>query len=315
MTTQAQAPPGPGGASTSGPLVIIGGAEDKVGKRRLLRRFVTLSGGRGRARIVVVPTASSVEPEMSEVYTDAFTHLGAAEVRTLRPASRREADDPDLAATTAGATGIFMTGGNQLKLSQWVTGTALGHAIHAAHRRGAAVAGTSAGASVMSSHMISLGGDGSTPRHREAQLTVGMGLLDGTVIDQHFDQRGRYGRLMAVVAGSPSLLGIGIDEDTAAVVTEQRWLEVAGSGAVFVVDAQHATSDAHEARAGAPLLFSGAVVHALPAGARFDLRRRVLVSFTERHPERALQVSHADRDEARELAGRLRAQLLRHEDR
>lgn len=307
--------PGPDGRPVPGALVIIGGAEDKVGRRALLRRFVTLSGGRGKARIVVVPTASSVEPEMALVYTDAFTRLGAAEVTTVRPTSRRSADDPELAAVTSGATGIFMTGGNQLKLSQWVTGTALGNALVAAHRRGAAVGGTSAGASVMSSHMISLGGEGITPRHREAQLTVGLGILEGVVIDQHFDQRARYGRLMAVVAGSPSLLGIGIDEDTAAVVTEARWLEVAGSGAVFVVDAQHAVSDAHEARSGAPLLLSGAVVHTLPSGSRFDLHRRVLVSFTERHPERAFQASHADRDEARALAGRLRAQLLRHEDR
>lgn len=304
----------PAADGTPGPLVVIGGAEDKVGRSVILRRVVALAGGRGRARIVVVPTASSVETEMVEVYTDLFHRLGAAEVTSVRPTSRATADDPALAAQTASATGVFMTGGNQLKLSQLLTGTALGDAIHAAHLRGAVVAGTSAGASVMSTHMISLGGEGLTPRHRASQLSSGLGLLDGVVVDQHFDQRARHGRLMSLVATSPNLLGIGIDENTAAVVTERRWLEVVGAGAVFVVDAQHAVSDAHEARSGAPLLLSGAVVHTLPTGARFDLERRALVSFVEKHPDRSTQVHHADRDEARMLAGRLRATLHRQED-
>ena len=297
-----------------GPLVVIGGAEDKVGRRTVLRRFVRLAGGKGKARIVVVPTASSVEQEMVEVYSDLFTRLGAVEVTAVRPSSRAAADDPDLAARTASATGIFMTGGNQLKLSQYLTGTALGDAVLAANSRGVAVAGTSAGASMMSAHMISLGGEGVTPRHRTSQLSAGLGLLEGVVVDQHFDQRARYGRLMSLVATSPNLLGLGLDEDTAAVVTERRWLEVVGSGAVFVLDAQHAVSDAHEARSGAPLLLSGAVVHTRPAGARFDLERRTLVSFTEQHPDRSIQVHHADRDEARMLAGRLRATVHRQED-
>jgi len=301
------------GAPGHGPLVIIGGAEDKLGPSRVLRRFVRLAGGR-RARIAVVPTASSVEPEMVEVYRDVFTRLGAAEVVAIRPRTRAEADDPALAAPVGTATGVFMTGGNQLKLSQWVTGTALGRAIHAAHRQGLVVGGTSAGASVMSTHMISMGGEGLTPRHRRSQLTAGLGLLDGVVVDQHFDQRNRFGRLMAVVSGSPSLLGVGIDEDTAAVVTDRRWLEVVGGGSVFLVDAGRAVSNAHEARSGAPLLLSGAVVHTLPAGARFDIERRALVDFTEHFPDRSAQVSHSDRDEARMLAGRLRAQLHRHED-
>ncbi len=297
-----------------GPLVIIGGAEDKVGRSVVLRRFVRLAGGRGRARIVVVPTASSVEPEMVAVYTDLFTRLGAVEVKAVRPVNRTMADDPTMAAETASATGIFMTGGNQLKLSQWLTGTALGDAVNAAHQRGTVVGGTSAGASVMSTHMISLGGEGVTPRHRTSQLSAGLGLLDGVIVDQHFDQRARFGRLMSLVATSPNLLGIGIDENTAAVVTEKRWMEVVGAGSVFVVDARHATSDAHEARGGAPLLLSGAVVHTLPAGSRFDLERRTLVSFVERHPDRSTQVHHDDRDEARMLAGRLRATVHRQED-
>jgi cyanophycinase len=296
-----------------GPLVVIGGAEDKVGHTRVLRRFLRLAGGR-RARIAVVPTASSVERDVVDVYTSVFGRLGAASVDAVAPGSRAQAGDPGLARIVGSASGVFLTGGNQLKLTQTIGGTALGSAVLAAHRRGAVVGGTSAGASVLSRHMISLGNGGITPRNRASQLTAGLGLLADVVVDQHFDQRTRYGRLMAVVAASPALLGMGVDENTAAVISELRWLDVVGSGSVFLVDALMARSDAHVARSGAPLLLSGATVHTLPEGARFDLERRLLASFTERHPDRRIAVSTADRDEARALAARLRAQLHRDED-
>lgn len=292
--------------------MVIGGAEDKLGRSRVLRRFVTLAGGR-TASIALVPTASSVETEMVEVYTDVFRRLGAATVTAVHPQSRLDAQDPAVAAVVGTASGVFITGGNQLRLGQLVVGTALGTAIHAANRRGVVVGGTSAGASILTQHMISLGEVGVTPRQRVSQLTAGLGILDGIVVDQHFDQRNRYGRLMSVIASSPSLLGLGVDEDTAAIITERRWLEVVGAGAVFVVDGRNAVSDAHEARTGAPLLLSGVLAHSLPAGARFDLERRALVAFTEKHPDRSVAFSQADRDEAKELAARLRAQLHRHE--
>ena len=238
--------------------------------------------------------------------------LGAAEVLPVQPADRVGAQDPELAAVVGTASGVFITGGNQMRLSAFLTGTALGAAVRAAHHRGAVVGGTSAGASILSRHMPSMGGAGVTPRHRHAQLSAGLGLLEDVVVDQHFDQRGRYGRLMSLVAASPALLGMGVDEDTAAVITDRRYLEVVGSGGVFLVDASSAVTDAYEARTGAPLLVSGAVVHTLPAGARFDLERRTLVSFTEKHPD--LAAPQADREEVRELAARLRAQLRRVED-
>jgi cyanophycinase len=169
------------------------------------------------------------------------------------------------------------------------------------------VAGTSAGASIMSTHMISLGEEGVTPRQRSSQLSAGLGLLPAVIIDQHFDQRSRYGRLLSLVALSPSLLGMGIDEDTAALVSDERTLEVLGAGAVFVVDAGSAVTNAPDARQGAPLLVSGATVHTLPAGARFDLTARRLEAFVEKRPDRQVATSHADREEARRLAGRLRA--------
>lgn len=274
--------------SAAGPqrtLFIIGGAEDRTTRPTLLRRFVRIAGGK-HARIVVIPTASSFQAEVVTAYTEVFTRLGAAAVDEVNPRSRRAAHDPELVARIDAATGIFMSGGSQLKLSQYIPGTPLGDAIHRAYPRGAVVGGTSAGASIMSDFMISLGIEGAvTPRQRTSQLSAGLGLLTGCVIDQHFDQRGRYGRLMSVIAPSPHLLGIGIDEDTAIIVTDEERFTVKGRGGVFVIDARAAHTDAPDARRGAPLLVSGAIVHTLPAGSTFDLTTVSLTGFVEMHPD------------------------------
>jgi len=197
--------------------MIIGGAEDKLRKRTILQEFVAAAGG-AEARIAVIPTASSLGSEVVEVYDALFRREGAGDVVSVRPQSREEARDPELVALLATATGIFMTGGNQLKLSAIVSGTPLGDEIVRAHERGVIVAGTSAGASIQSSHMVAFGGPGSTPKQRMTQVASGLGLVRSSVIDQHFDQRNRYGRLLMIVSQSPQLLGIGVDEDTAAVV-------------------------------------------------------------------------------------------------
>jgi cyanophycinase len=278
-------------------LLIIGGAEDKVGRATILRRFVRLAGGRN-ARIVVIPTASSVPDETVDTYTTVFGRLGVPALAVVNPRSRQDAAGDALLRTMDDATGVFITGGNQLKLSQLFVGTPLADAISRAHQRGAVVAGTSAGASIMSQFMISLGADGVTPRQRSSQLTSGLGLLPGVIIDQHFDERGRYGRLMSLVASSPDLLGMGIDEDTAAEVRDGRRLTVVGSGAVFVVDARQAVSDVPEARRHAPLLISGAVVHSLPGGATFDLHTAQLLGFVEKHPDVVVRTSAKDPDDS-----------------
>lgn len=265
-------------------LLIIGGAEDKIGRSVVLRRFVRLAGGR-TSRIVVIPTASSFTDEASALYRSVFGRLRAGDVQIVHAPSRAAAHDPELVARLDAATGVFMTGGSQLKLSQYLVGTPVGDAIHAAYQRGAVVAGTSAGASIMSDFMISLGDEGVTPRQRSSQLSAGLGLVKGIVIDQHFDQRGRYGRLMSIVAVSPSLIGMGIDENTAAEIRDERVLTVVGAGGVFVLDARTAITDGAEARRGAPLLVSGAIVHTLPTGAVFDLAHVRLHRFVERHPD------------------------------
>ncbi len=288
-----------------GPLMIIGGAEDKLRHRSVLRHFVEASGG-SRARIAVIATASSLGPEIVEVYDALFRKLGAADVVSVRPESRGDAHDPAYVDALGDVTGIFMTGGNQLKLSSVVSGTPFGDAIHAARARGAVIAGTSAGASIQSSHMVAFGVGGATPKQRMTQVAAGLGLVSESVIDQHFDQRNRYGRLLMIVAQSPQLLGMGIDEDTAAVVTtesEGHVMRVIGRGAVTVFDPSRIVSNAHEVKRSAPLLASGVVLHVLPEGSEFNLTTRSLVPSHQR----------VDRDEALEIveAGRDLRQLAR----
>ncbi len=284
-----------------GPLFVIGGAEDKLRKRTILRELVAAAGGPD-SRIAVVPTASSLGPEVVEVYEALFKREGAAEVVAVRPESREAAHDPALVAAIEGATGVFMTGGNQLKLSAIVCGTPLGDAIVAAHERGAVVAGTSAGASIQSSHMVAFGGPGATPKQRMTQVAAGLGLLPSSVIDQHFDQRNRYGRLLMIVAQSPQLLGIGVDEDTAAVVQDDV-LRVVGRGAVTIFDPARITTNAFEAKRAQPILASGVVLHVLPEGSAFDLAERALVPFTAGvDPAEAAEMTEAGRRDLRQLA-------------
>jgi cyanophycinase len=283
--------------------MIIGGAEDKLRKRRILKEFVAAAGGLD-ARIVVIPTASSLGPEIVDVYDALFRAEGAAEVSEVRPQSREEASDEELVKRISEATGIFMTGGNQLKLSAVVCGTPVGDAVVAAHERGVAVAGTSAGASIQSSHMVAFGVGGATPKQRMTQVAAGLGLLRSTVIDQHFDQRNRYGRLLMIVSQSPSLLGLGVDEDTAAVVETQEEtdgphevLRVVGRGAVTVMDPANLVTNSYEAKRSAPILASGIVLHVLPEGARFDLTTRTLLPIVQVvDPLEELEMAEAGRD-------------------
>jgi len=272
----ASPPPTLDEAATAGPLLAIGGAEDKLGKRDVLGRFVEYAGS-ADARIAVIPTASALGPDVVDLYSALFRRLGAGSVAGVWPETRADAENPKFVAELDEVTGIFMTGGNQLKLSQVITGTAFGQAILDANACGVTVGGTSAGASILSTHMVAFGSGGAAPKQRMTQLAAGLGLLDGCVIDQHFAQRNRYGRLLMLVAQSPSLLGIGVDEDTAAIIHDSSMLEVAGRGVVTVVDGSRVRTNAHAARHTAPLLISDAVLHVLPTGSVFDLTERTLL--------------------------------------
>jgi cyanophycinase len=262
------------------PVMVIGGAEDKMRDRLVLSRFVQLAGG-PQARIAVLSTASSLGDAATDLYREVFSKLGATRVTGLRPQTREQANDPLLAEMLRDVTGLFMTGGNQLKLSAVVGGTKLGVAILEAHARGVVIGGTSAGASAAATHMMAFGSSGATPKHRMAQVAVGLGLLVNVVIDQHFEQRTRLGRLLAVVAQSPSVIGIGLDEDTAAIVYPDDTLEVIGRGAVTIIDGSEIVTDAFQTAGHKPMMVSGARLHSLPAGYRFDLRERRLITVAE----------------------------------
>jgi cyanophycinase len=287
--------------------MVIGGAEDKLRDRVILNRFVKTAGGQD-GHIVVVSTASSLGEEATGLYRELFTALGAGEVSGIRPLTRAEAQNSEPAAVLKRATGIFLTGGNQLRLSSVVGGTKLGDAILRAHQRGAVVAGTSAGASAVSTHMMAFGASGATPKHRMAQVSAGLGLLRNVVIDQHFEQRTRLGRLLAVVAQSPGLVGIGLDEDTAAIVYADQTFEVIGRGAVTVVDGSHIVTDAFQTKAHRPMMVSGAILHSLPAGYRFDLSSRTLLPPAFDTTPKAMQVPESQRRRLRRLSQEIAAE-------
>src|SRR6266513_3509647 len=261
-----------------GPVMVIGGAEDKLGERVILSRFVELAGG-DQAHIVVISTASSLGNAATDLYRHSFARIGVTNVTGLRPETREEANDPRTIEAIKKATGIFMTGGNQLRLSSVIGGTKLGAAVLDAHGRGVVVAGTSAGASAVATHMMAFGSSGATPKYRMANVSVGLGLVKNVVVDQHFEQRTRLGRLLAVVAQSPSLIGLGLDEDTAAIISPDETLEVIGRGAVTIVDGSQAVTDAFQTKGHKAMMVSGAILHSLPSGYRFDLRSRALVPF------------------------------------
>jgi cyanophycinase len=256
-----------------GTVIIIGGAEDKVRDRVILSRFVSVAGG-ADATIVVISTASSLGAEAGERYRQVFTELGVKHVRPLHAVTRQQANEETSVLAVKDATGVFLTGGNQLRLSSTIGGTALAQAILERFKHGAVIAGTSAGASAMSSHMIAFGASGATPKQRMAQIAAGLSVLPGVIVDQHFQQRNRLGRLLSLIAQNPSLLGLGIDEDTAGVVGPDGVMEVIGRGSITVIDGSRSETDAWEVGGHRPILLSNVILHSLPAGYRFDLRTR-----------------------------------------
>ena len=251
-------------------IIPIGGGEDRVKERQIHRRFVELSGGRD-ADIVVIPTASELETTGQD-YNRIFRDLGAAVVDFLPITRRADCDNPRYLEMLDKASGIFLTGGNQLRLSTILGGTAVAQKIRRRNAAGATVAGTSAGASIMSEHMIAGGDSNSAPAEGAVSLAPGLGLTNAVIIDQHFTQRNRLGRLLAASSYNPFLIGLGIDEDTAAFIGPDGVFEVVGSGTVTVVDASGLThSSMWEASRGQALTLLGLKVDVMGEGCRYDL--------------------------------------------
>jgi cyanophycinase len=258
-----------------GTLVIIGGAEDRDEKCLILKRFVELAGG-ARGRLVVVTAAAGAPRTSGEKYRLVFQELGVEDVVVLNVASRQDAGIPSVAEELQQASGIFFTGGDQLRITSILGGTLVDDALHRAYRSGAIIAGTSAGASAMSETMIVEGEETEAPCKYTVQMAPGMGLLREVVVDQHFAQRGRIGRLLAAVAQHPYMLGVGIDEDTAIVVNPQGTFEVIGSHAVTVIDGRKIQeTNVSETHPREPLVLTNVILHILPSGYRFDMRCRL----------------------------------------
>src|SRR5947209_6011989 len=263
-------------ATQPGLLIAIGGAEDKTRERVILNYFLEAAGG-ADASIVVLATASE-SPETGDRYADLFLALRAENVEVLKIETRADAVEAgsDAHDLLEYATGLFITGGSQLKLSSALGGTEIAETIRRRHAAGMVVAGTSAGAALLSEHMIALGESGSTPRRRLVHLAPGLGLAPNLVIDQHFRRRDRLGRLLTALSYHPGLLGVGVDEDTAAVVDAEGSLRVLGAGAVTLVDAHDMRyTDSHAARRGQPLAMLGVKLDVLTSGCRYDLDARV----------------------------------------
>ena len=260
-----------------GPLVVIGGAEDRGARSKVLREFVRLAGGK-RASVVVISVASEAPAEVASIYIESFLRLGAEDVRALDVADRQAANSDEALAAVEEATAVFFTGGNQLRITRQLGGTRLDTELHRRHDDGLVVAGTSAGAAMMSSVMIAGSSPQLTLRAGMVELGSGLGFLPGVLIDQHFEQRGRLRRLLAAIVQHPHELGLGIDENTAAVVRGHR-LEVFGEGSVTIVDAGALThTNLGEVERHELLAISGVRIHILPAGYRFDLRERALAA-------------------------------------
>jgi cyanophycinase len=257
-----------------GRLVIIGGAEDKLRDRVILRRFVELCGGPA-ARIRVLCAASS-EPQASwETYRAVFADLGVTDCAPIEIADRDAANSAAVTDRILEADGIFISGGDQRRLMNLIWESDAFRALHVAfHLRGCCVGGTSAGAAALSRHMLVQGEATRLPEKEAAELDIGLGFVAGAIIDQHFSERGRLGRLLSVMAQRPQMLGVGVDEDTALVIERGQSIEVIGKGAVTIVDgrAMHSNHDEIESRARLEMI--GVRLHLLPAGHHYGTDAR-----------------------------------------
>lgn len=260
-------------SAASGILIIIGGAEDKDGDSVILKQARQLLGPQDR--LTILTTATEQPEQAGAMYVDAFHRLGMDNVAALNINTRRDANDDAMCDALRASRCVFMTGGDQLRITSILGGTRASEELQNLYAGGGVIMGTSAGASVMSSTMVVQGEDNEPARKCTLKMAPGLGLLENAIIDQHFGQRGRFGRLLCGVAENPGILGIGIDEDTAITVFPDEHFEVIGSNAVTVIDGNSIqSSNVSELKPNELLAIVGVTVHALPAGYGFDMSKR-----------------------------------------
>ena len=252
-----------------GYIIPIGGAEEKLHSPDILDRFVEICGGKD-ARISIIPTASELE-DTGRNYEKLFRRLGVKHARVLGFETRQDCQSSSELEYIDKSDGVFMTGGNQLRLSTLIGGTQVAQRIRRRNAMGMHVAGTSAGAAFMPEHMIAGGIEGSTPRPDMVTMAPGLGLTNKFIIDQHFRERDRLGRLLTALAYNPIAVGLGLDENTAAFIRPGDKLDVVGSGGITVIDPTELSySSMDQARRGEPVSLMGVKLHILIAGGRFD---------------------------------------------
>jgi len=252
-----------------GRLLVIGGGEDRVDDREILRRFMELCGG-AQARLRFITGATNDPKGAEQAYGAAMGGLGAQDVRFLHLAEAQDAAQPALLEELRQADGVFITGGDQARLMGKLWSTPAMQALHQAVReRGICLAGTSAGAAAMSRAMIAHGPAVVVPQKEAVSLDLGLNFLPQAMVDQHFSQRRRLSRLLSALALRPDLLGIGVDEDTALLIEIGRSVEVIGRSSVTLVDGSEMQSNAGQVQPRDRLELVGVNLHVLPTGQRY----------------------------------------------
>lgn len=274
-------------------LMAIGGAMDHE-NHALITEFIRRAGG-SASRVVILPQASELE-ETGENYARHFRSLGGGETQVLAYKQREEAGRPEYLDLLRGASGIFITGGTQMRLAALFGGTPLEDELLAAYRRGCLIGGTSAGASILSTTMIAYGRGGPTPRERIVQFSPGLGFTNKFIFDQHFRQRDRLGRLIYAVTAHPGLVGVGIDENTAAILEDDDLVSVFGSGAVTIVDGrQISATNVADVSSRAAVAVTNLTVHVLTMGGTFQRQTGAATL-----PEKIPQIEQASRGNSAE---------------
>lgn len=264
--------------STKTAILVIGGAEDKVHGREILHTFFGRAGSLA-ARIAIIPSASREPVIIGDRYQGIFQEMGAKEIQVLDIRDRSQAESSEFQEYIEQCTGVFMTGGDQLRLCGLLADTPLMEKVRKRVQKGElTLAGTSAGAAVMGHHMIAGGGSGESPNRSLVDMATGLGIIPEVIVDQHFHNRNRMARLMSAVAAHPERLGIGIDEDTCAMFERDGVLQVMGKGTVTIVD-PGAMSHTNHPDVGAtdPISLHNLRVHILGYGDRYHIHKRCLI--------------------------------------
>lgn len=265
--------------STKTAILVIGGAEDKVHGKEILSHFFHRAGG-SEAIIAIIPSASREPTITGGRYERIFEDMGAKEIKVLDIRDRQQGDDRYYKEYVERCTGVFMTGGDQLRLCGLLSDTPIADQLRQRVQQGeVTLAGTSAGAAVMGHHMIAGGGSGESPNRSLVDMATGLGMIPGVLVDQHFHNRNRMARLLSAVAMHPELLGVGIDEDTCAVFERDGLLRVIGKGTITIVDPLCLSyTNQNKVSTADPLNIHNLRLHILCHGDRYQVESRQIIS-------------------------------------